>query len=299
MIRTLVALLLLSACASSGDQNNSTSSDGEITFVTSFDYQPETPINGQQLGIIELGYTGFNSFMVNMDNRDRWSLEKANYSESYVGDGKVTLEHVLNKIDHFKQDMIQHGVQEYNISFVASSSAVKNDRVLEIIERLRQMDLGVITVNAEQEGYYAHYATIPEKFAENSFMVDIGSGNTKITWIDKGEIKTIESYGSKYYQQEIPMEEARNGIKRALWEVPDKNKNLCFLVGKIPYLLATASNNRDGRYSILEAPDTYEFKDEQELAGLNLYHAIWNKETIAHVFDWDSNFSIGVLMAVN
>jgi hypothetical protein len=288
-----------------GCSNPESSSDEESyveespVFLSSFDYNPEPPENGELLGIIELGYSGFNSFIVTMDRQDRWRLEKSVYGESYVSSDQITFEQVLKRIEKFKSTMIQFGVPENNINFVASSNAIKSEKVVDIARRLRQMNIGLITVNAKQEGNYALYATVPKEFFPHAFMIDIGSGNTKISWVDKKEPITIETYGSKYYEDGVSDQQARIGIKEAIAQVPAKNKTVCFMVGKIPYLLATITNNRTSRYTILEVPDAYSFREEQEMAGLNLYGAIWEESTISYVFDWDSNFSIGVLMNVN
>ena len=44
----------------------STSQDRE------FSYTPEKPVNGKLRGVVELGATGFNSFVINLDDQRRW-----------------------------------------------------------------------------------------------------------------------------------------------------------------------------------------------------------------------------------
>lgn len=290
----------MAGCSTAENSSNSSGSTENLeSFQTSFDFQPEAPVNGKLLGIIELGYSGFNSFIVTMDKEDRWSLEKAIYSESQVADGDVTLESVIAKIEQFKSEMIEFGVDGNNINLVASSSAIRDQKVVEIANKLRAMDVGLITVSAEQEGTYALYATVPRALLENAYMIDIGSGNTKVSWLESGEAKTLETFGSRYKEAGVTDQDARIGIKEAVAQVPTKNRDLCFLVGKIPFLLAKTTNNRSTRYTILESPKAYTFEKEQQQAGLNLYDALWEESTISYVFDWDSNFSIGVLMTVN
>ncbi len=296
----IATLILLGGCSSPENGTSTTNSAIEQpTFLSSFDYQPEAPVNGKLLGIIELGYTGFNSFIVRMDDEDRWALEKATYGESKIGAGAITFELVTDQIEKFKKEMIEFGVAANDINLVASSSALRDRRVVEIADGLRRLNIGLITVSAEQEGNYALLATVPKEFTNYSFMVDIGSGNTKISWIEGREAKSVETYGSLYLESGISDQEARIGIKEALASVPDANRSLCFMVGKIPFLLASATNNRNKRYTILESPEAYDFDGEQEQAGLNLYDALWQESTVSYIFDWDSNFSIGVLMNVN
>ena len=296
----ILIYILLIGCSSPENSSGSENSIDDIpAFQSSFDYQPEPPVDGKLLGIIELGYSGFNSFIVRMDKQDRWSLEKAMYSESYVGDNKITFDQVISKIELFKTDMLDYGVGNDDINFVASSSAIRNQKVVDISQRLRRLNIGLITVSAEQEGYYSLYATVPKEFRENAFMIDIGSGNTKISWIENNEPKSVETYGSRYYEVGTSDQQARIGIKDAIAQVPNKNRQLCFMVGKIPHLLATITNNRTRRYTVLESPEAYTFSEDKEKAGLNIYDAIWEESTFSYVFDWDSNFSIGVLMNVN
>ena len=300
-IRNIAISLLLSVGCSSSE--NSTDEkrtiDNTPSFHSSFDYRPEAPVDGKLLGIIELGYSGFNSFIVKMDNQDRWSLEKASYSESYVGDDNVTFDYVLSEIEKFKSEMIEFGVNGNDINFVASSSAIRNQKIVDIAEQLRRLDIGLITVSADQEGRYAFDATLPKDLKKDAFMIDMGSGNTKVSWLEGNKVQTLETFGSRYQEIGITDQEARIGIKEAVGQVPERNRSLCFMVGKIPFLLASETNNRSARYTILEPPNVYSFADVQSMAGLNLYDALWKESTISYVFDWDSNYSIGVLMNVN
>ncbi len=296
----IIATILLGGCTTQeGSSDSEGSAENTPAFLSSFDYQPESPTDGKLLGIIELGYSGFNSFIVSIDNEDRWALEKAIYDESKVGDGKVTFDHVISKIKEFRTEMIEFGVNENDINLVASSSALRDQKVVEIAEKLRGLDIGLITIDATQEGRYAFLATVPKEFQKSSFMVDIGSGNTKISWFEGTEIRSIETVGSRYFESGVSDQQARIGIKEALATVPPENKNICFMVGGLPHLLANSTDNRNSRYTILEPPEEYTFSERPEQAGLNLYDALWQEATIAYVFDWDSNFSIGVLMNVN
>ncbi len=52
------------------------------------------------------------------------------------------------------------------------------------------MGFVVNNVTAEQEAKLALKATVPPSFADNSYMVDIGSGNTKISWEENGSLKS-------------------------------------------------------------------------------------------------------------
>lgn len=40
----------------------------------SFNYTPEKPVNGEYKGVVEVGASGFNSFVVNIDKEKRWEI---------------------------------------------------------------------------------------------------------------------------------------------------------------------------------------------------------------------------------
>ncbi|HEY9702052.1 MAG TPA: hypothetical protein V6C58_06380, partial [Allocoleopsis sp.] len=44
-----------------------------------FNYKPTPPLNGKLKGVVELGASGFNSFIINIDAQKDWKLEKAEY----------------------------------------------------------------------------------------------------------------------------------------------------------------------------------------------------------------------------
>ncbi|MBK6339196.1 MAG: hypothetical protein IPF63_06230 [Bacteroidetes bacterium] len=72
--------------------NNNVSEATETTNVseasegtsTPFNFTPTVPVNGKLKGVVELGATGFNSFIVNIDAQKNWKLEKADYGASLV-----------------------------------------------------------------------------------------------------------------------------------------------------------------------------------------------------------------------
>src|SRR5215203_2592625 len=44
-----------------------------------FAFQPEKPVNGEIKGIVEVGATGFNSFVINMDKERRWEIKSKDF----------------------------------------------------------------------------------------------------------------------------------------------------------------------------------------------------------------------------
>ena len=295
----LVLLFLISGCSSNVGDEQKHPEDSATSFAASFDFQPEAPRNGKLLGIIELSYSGFNSFVVEIDEQDRWSLEKAVYEESFIEQGKITLDHVLSRLTYFKSEMSKLGLNENDINLVVSSSAYKNQKVKEITDQLRALNIGLISINPEQEAAYAFYATVPKNLGDKSFLIDIGSGSSKISWVENGQVVAVETYGSKHYLQDISEIDVYHAMKEALAQIPAQSKSLCFLVGGTAYQLAKTTDARAGRYTILEHPDKYQSLKEQKLAGLSIYNALWSEATYNYIFDWDANFTIGILMNVN
>lgn len=96
--------------------------------------------------------------------------------------------------------MFQKGVGKNNMHFVISSGAQKVPKTAIIADELKKIGYVVNQVTADQEGKFALKATIPPSFVESSFMTDIGSGNTKISWNDGGSLRAVEAPGAKYYE---------------------------------------------------------------------------------------------------
>ncbi len=77
------------------NSSSSTSSAGDTkTESREFNYTPEKPENGTLRGVVELGATGFNSFIVNMDNQKRWEIVSKDFGESLAYEGLATTEDI-------------------------------------------------------------------------------------------------------------------------------------------------------------------------------------------------------------
>ena len=125
-------------------------------------------------------------------------------------------------------------------------------------------------------------------------MVDIGSGNTKISWYPKG---AIELPGAKYYQNNLTAEQVAQEVKTKAAQVPQNLRQTCFIIGGVPFELARQTRKDKERYTVLKAPGEYKAEGAKQQAGLNIYNAI--AETTGckqFVFDWDANFTIGFLL---
>ncbi|MFK7953015.1 MAG: hypothetical protein AB8B73_09230 [Ekhidna sp.] len=294
-------LIILSGCTSKkeekvADQPIKIESSKKISQERKFDYKPEKPSNGKLYATIEIGSSGLNYFIVNMDAQNRWELIKSGFGESALIDGEVDTDAIFLKIESYKRSIIKAGVSKNNIYVIASSSAIELRKIQEIKSRLSISGIKLRRINAMQEGYYDLIATIPKEFIEESFLVDIGSGSTKITWISSVDTTSLETLGSKYYLNEIQDTTVFRTVRDILIRIPETNRNLCFLLGGIPYEFAAATNKKKGRYTLLEAPSKYSPSTLKGKSGKIIYDAIHLNPTFSYIFDWDANFSIGYLM---
>ena len=264
-----------------------------------FNYTPEEPQNGTLKGVVELGATGFNSFVVNMDNQKRWKIVSKDFGESLAYEGLSNTDDVRAGLKKYIGSMFDKGVAKNNVHFVISSGAQKEPKTQIISNELKKMGYVVNNVTAEQEGVFALKSAVPPSFTDNSFVVDIGSGNTKISWDEDGKLKSIELPGAKYYQKGLSDDAVYSTVKKAVSEVPEGKRNVAFIIGGVPFTLAKQTRKGDERYTVLKAPADYNAADTKMASGLNIYKAVVDAtKTDTFVFDWDANFTIGFLLSL-
>ena len=264
-----------------------------------FNYTPEKPENGTLRGVVELGATGFNSFVINMDNQNRWEIVSKDFGESLAYEGLATTEDIRAGLKKYIAGMFDKGVGKSNIHFVISSGAQKEPKTQIISNELKKMGYVVNNVTPDQEARLGLKATIPPTFADNSFMVDIGSGNTKISWEENGNLKTMELPGAKYYEKGTSDEAVYNEVKNSMSKIPENKRNVGFIIGGVPFTLANQHRKGEERYTVLRMPGSYKAADKKMGSGLNIYKAIADATgTDTFVFDWDANFTIGFLLSL-
>ena len=265
-----------------------------------FNYIPEKPENGSLKGVVELGATGFNSFVVNMDKKNRWEIKSKDFGESLAYEGLATTDDIRAGLKKYISGMFDKGVAKNDMHFVISSGAQKEPKTKIISNELKKMGYVVNNVTPEQEAQLALKSTLPPSFADNSYVIDIGSGNTKVSWEENGSMKTIELPGAKYFEKGRADEEVYNEVKSAISKIPEEKRNVAFIIGGVPYTLAKQSRKGEERYTVLKMPDDYKASDKKMASGLNIYKAfVDGTKTDTFVFDWDSNFTIGFLLGLN
>ncbi len=266
--------------------------DGRI-----FAYQPEKPVNGELRGVVEVGATGFNSFVINMDKQRRWEVKTKDFGESLVYEGLATTDDIRSGLKKYISMMFDKGVKSKNIHFVISSGAQKIPKTEVISNELKKMGFVVNLVTAEQEGRLALRSALPESYYGSAFVTDIGSGNTKISWMNAANVMAVEAPGSKYFEKDITDDVVYDQVKAQASRVPVKNREVCFVIGGTPFDLAKTHRKADERYTVLKPPASYKADKPKTKAGLNIYKALQDATGCdTFVFDWDANFSIGFLL---
>ncbi|MFT4032225.1 MAG: hypothetical protein QM669_07380 [Siphonobacter sp.] len=262
-----------------------------------FSYQAPVPQGGKLKGVVELGASGFNSFIIRMDAEKNWKLEKAEFGNSLVMENMTTDDDVRAGLKKYIGTMLDYGVAGKDIHFVVSSGAIKADVTQKIIRALKSLNYFVNVVTPQEEGRLALRSVLPSEFYDSAFVVDIGSANTKISWKDGNKTTALETYGSKYFQEgkedTIVYDEAKAKAK----QIPSNHRKRAFIIGGVPFDLAKTTRKGKERYTVLNAPDAYKIESAKVKSGINIYKAIADATGCDQfVFDWDANFTIGFLL---
>jgi len=88
-----------------------------------FTYEAPAPVDGKLKGVVELGASGFNSFIVRIDQNRTWKLEKADFGNSLVMENMATDDDIRRGLKTYISQMLDFGVSGRDIHFVVSSGA--------------------------------------------------------------------------------------------------------------------------------------------------------------------------------
>jgi hypothetical protein len=265
-----------------------------------FSYVPTAPVGGKLKGVVEMGASGFNSFIVRIDAKYNWKLEKAEFGNSLVLEKMATNDDIRRGLKAYISKMLDYGVGSRDIHFVVSSGAGTVEVTKKIVPSLTALGYVVHTMTPEQEGAYGLRVAVPPAYADKAFVVDIGSANTKIAWqAAGGKTTVVSSFGSKYYQQQVEAANVTADITAKASQVPIGRRQTCFIMGGIPYELAKAGRQGKEPYTVLQPASGYAQLEGAKLkAGLTIYKALSAATGCQQfVFGWDSNFTIGYLLA--
>lgn len=288
--------------AANGEDNSTASNaaPGSNTFNTTFNFTAPMPVNGKLKGVVELGATGFNSFIIRLDAQKNWKLENAEFGASLVHENMATDEDIRQGLKRYIQKMLDFGVQGKDIHFVVSSGAAKSEVTTKITSVLRTMNYFVNVVTPQQEAQYGYKAAIGSGYENKGFVLDIGSGNTKIAFKQGAWVTGIECPGAKYYQNGTSDAAVYQEVKSKAAQVPAALRQTCFIIGGVPFELADQTRkDKEERYTPLMSPGAYQAKGEKQKAGLNIYKAVADATGCQQfIFDWDANFTIGFLLSL-
>ena len=280
----------------SASDNNSSASGGGSS-VSAFAYTPAEPVDGKLKGVVEMGAAGFNSFIIRIDKDKNWKLEKADYGASLVYEGMASDDDIRQGLKKYISDMLAFGVSPREIHFVISSGAKKVDITSKITATLKNMKYVVNEVTPEQEGKLALRAVMPQSYESKAFVVDIGSGNTKISWVEGNGLSAIEAPGAKYFQKGISDQQVAAEVEEKAKQIPADLRKTAFIIGGVPFELAKQTRVGKERFTTLKAPADYKAEGEKQKAGLNIYRSLADATGCNQfVFDWNANFTIGFLL---
>ncbi|MDA3613380.1 hypothetical protein [Polluticaenibacter yanchengensis] len=280
-------------------ENDKTNTNSKLEH-RAFNFTPAKPVDGTLKGVVEVGASGFNSFVINVDKQKNWEIISKDFGQSFVYEGLASTDDIRLGLKKYIASMAEKGVKSNNIHFVISSGAQKIDKTKVIADELKKMGYVVNLVTAEQEGKLALKSVLPAAYYDNSFVVDIGSGNTKISWPNGSSISSVEAPGAKYYEKDLSDNAVANEVKAKTNQVPSAKRKVCFIVGGVPFEMAKMTREGEERYTVLNTASKYEAGTNKKLAcGLVIYKAIEEASGCdTFVFDWDANFTIGFLLSL-
>lgn len=299
----VTSLLILTLLTILSCKNTIQKKDIGLEKNISFNYTPVKPINGKLLGVVELGAAGFNSFIIEVDENLNWELKHKEYGTSLIVEGMTNTELVNQKLRSYIESISTFGLDKKDIYFVVSSGAAKEDITKLISKELKNIGYIVNNVSVTEEGAYALKAILPKKFIASSFLVDIGSGNTKISYFNKEEIPiTFETHGAKYYQKGTEDTDVFNDVQKAIAKIPSAKKSNCFIIGGSPTQLARLIQKEESTYTVLNTDPT-KFTNiptnggKKLQSGLNIYNAIEKDPLVKKIIYFlDGNFTVGFLL---
>jgi hypothetical protein len=264
-----------------------------------FNYPAPKPVGGKMRGVVELGASGFNSFIVRTDARRNWELQKSEFDNSLLMENMASDDEIRRGLRAYIANMLDYGVGGKDIHFVVSSGALKIAAAHRISKELTQMGYVVNRMTPEKEAALGLSVAMPPPFADRAFVVDIGSGGTEISWLVDGKPQSVSTFGSKYYEYGAADDVVASDVKAKAQQVPAKLRQTCFIIGGVPYEMAKQVRQGQERYTVLNAPDAYQFDKAKAKAGLVIYRALAEATGCKQfVFDWDANFTIGYLLSL-
>jgi tetratricopeptide (TPR) repeat protein len=279
----------------------------------------EIGAKGVKANVIEMTPTGDNDY--NVDEKFRRSI-----NTTIIAGVKERGEFDPSSIDETAKavkDIYEQLAGEFQINpndiFVAGSSALwkaKNkDKLADRVKELTGKELSFITV--EQEVLFNIAGAIPPKYQDKSLSLDIGSGNTKIGYMDSSggwnavtteiplgtvtfteAINKVDQSGDKFgaTADKILKEQLLGKLRAESQKKPGyKNRRPVYLVGGIAWSIATLTHpgNQDG-FMNLTLSDIDGFIKRLEKNSDTIYTVNLDKIKNTEVKEWTSKQVISI-----
>jgi hypothetical protein len=293
-----IGILILASVILSGCQVDP---ENEQKEAKNFNFQKEEPFNGTDYGLIVLGSSGFDAFHVIIDQNDRWSLIDAQFGVSGVYDRMASLDSVKSGLELYVDRFENKGIRQENIHFLVSSSAIQSPQVIGIVTVLKQIGLKVKPVTVEEEGKYALLATLPTGYESTGFVIDMGSGNTKIAYYDGNNTNILSTYGSKFYERKTSTSIVVKELNGLLDQSNIGSRSFCFIIGGAPYRMSESFEPINEYYTPFDSLMNPEnISNEQIRNGWIMLKTIVEHTGSENItFDRKANFSIGYILDNN
>jgi hypothetical protein len=258
------------------------------------------PVNGKLKGVVELRASGFDSFIIRIDQQHNWKLEKDELGNTQVMEHMATESDICNGLKKYISKMTDFGVASPDIYFVVRAEAAIAPVTRNIIKALGTLKYAVTTVTPEREGQLGLLAALPPAFAEKAFVLDLGSATSKIAWQAGGQTEIAGTYGAKYYEKNTAEAAVTADVTAKAGLVPTGLRGTCFVLGSVPSELAKAVRQGTEPYTVLKAADAYDqLTSPKDKSGLVIYKAVAAATGCQQfVFGYDANFTIGYLLSL-
>lgn len=276
----------------------SAASDNEL----SIELPPAPSANAVAKGVVEIGASGFNTYIVQIDKQGNYAVKLKKFGNSLAYEGLTNTDEVKRGLKDYLALMLNKGVSPQNLHFVISSGALKEPKTKVIADGIRKSGFVVNEVSAEQEGIWALQAAMHPNYRDKSFVVDVGSGNTKISWYEGNAKRTIEASGAKYFQNtQLTDADVTEELRSKVAQVPADKRKICFVIGGVPNYLAKTHPNTgdDSTYIQLNNLDSYKVDDDaKNHSGVVILKAIQSVTGCTYIFNNNAFFPIGFLASL-
>ena len=237
--------------------------------------------------------------MAAIDRSGRWTLNKADAGNTEVFEHLATDDNLKKSLKNYINNLIEYGVTQTEIHFIARESNVQIPQIKQIIAMLETIGYEVTTVSGQQEAADILRAGLPKKYQANGFVLDIEKAQTVIAFAEDSSLTNgSNTYGSHYAEKGITDEQARNSLSQLAVTVPQQKRKVCFVIGTGTSDFLGALNNNE-RFMAMKSPESYESSGSAK-GGLNIYKAVYEKTGCRQfIYDGQSNAAVGYLLRLN